>query len=52
MKNLTTLFCIVTIIISSTLIAQKDTKAVYAIYLEKENGAGLPASFKVKGIFV
>jgi len=29
---------------------QKDTKAVYAIYLEKEDGSGLPASFKVKGI--
>ncbi|QIA09439.1 alpha-L-fucosidase [Draconibacterium halophilum] len=29
---------------------QKDTKAVYAIYLEEEDGSGLPASFTVKGI--
>ncbi|WP_320110454.1 alpha-L-fucosidase [Draconibacterium orientale] len=29
---------------------QKDTKAVYALYLEKEDGSGLPESFTVKGI--
>ena len=29
---------------------QKDTKAVYAIYLEQENESGLPPSFTVKGI--
>jgi len=29
---------------------QKDTKAVYAIYLEQEDGSGLPESFTVKGI--
>ncbi|KJF44779.1 alpha-L-fucosidase [Draconibacterium sediminis] len=29
---------------------QKDTKAVYALYLEEEDGSGLPASFTVKGI--
>ncbi|MEZ5105095.1 MAG: alpha-L-fucosidase [Draconibacterium sp.] len=30
---------------------QKDTKAVYAIYLEQENGSGLPESFEIKGVF-
>ena len=29
---------------------QKDTKAVYALYLEEEDGSGLPESFTVKGI--
>ncbi|WP_321346784.1 alpha-L-fucosidase [uncultured Draconibacterium sp.] len=29
---------------------QKDTKAVYAMYLEQEDGSGLPSSFTVKGI--
>ena len=29
---------------------QKDTKAVYALYLEQEDASGLPASFTVKGI--
>ena len=29
---------------------QKDTKAVYAIYLEEEDGSGIPSSFTVKGI--
>ncbi len=29
---------------------QKDTKAVYAMYLEQEDGSGLPTSFTVKGI--
>lgn len=29
---------------------QKNTKAVYAMYLEQEDGSGLPASFTVKGI--
>jgi alpha-L-fucosidase len=33
------------------LTQQKDTKAVYAIYLEEEGFAGLPESFVVKGIF-
>jgi alpha-L-fucosidase len=33
------------------LTRQKDTKAVYAIYLEKENGTGLPQSFEVEGIY-
>ncbi|MCE4563196.1 alpha-L-fucosidase [Maribellus sp. CM-23] len=32
------------------LTQQKDSKAVYALYLEQEDGAGLPASFTVKGI--
>ena len=32
------------------LTQQKDTKAVYAFYLEQEDGIGLPASFTVKGI--
>ncbi|MFV0591427.1 MAG: alpha-L-fucosidase [Draconibacterium sp.] len=32
------------------LTQQKDTKAVYALYLEQEDGTGLPASFTVKGI--
>ncbi len=32
------------------LTQQKDTKAVYALYLEEEDGSGLPASFTVKGI--
>ncbi|MDX1284008.1 MAG: alpha-L-fucosidase C-terminal domain-containing protein, partial [Draconibacterium sp.] len=31
---------------------QKDTKAVYAIYLEKEEEKGLPKSFVVEDIFV
>jgi len=30
---------------------QKDTKAVYAIYLEQQDGAGLPESFEVEGVF-
>lgn len=30
---------------------QKDTKAVYAIYLEEEDGQGLSESFTVKGIY-
>jgi alpha-L-fucosidase len=30
---------------------QKDTKAVYAIYLEQQEGAGLPESFEVEGVF-
>jgi alpha-L-fucosidase len=30
---------------------QKDTKEVFAIYLEKKDGSGLPSSFKVNGIF-
>ncbi|WP_372648055.1 alpha-L-fucosidase [Draconibacterium sp.] len=29
---------------------QKDTKAVYALYLEEEDGSGLPETFTVKGI--
>jgi alpha-L-fucosidase len=29
---------------------QKDTKAVYALYLEEEDGSGLPESFTVKRI--
>ena len=29
---------------------QKDTKAVYAMYLEQEDSSGLPATFTVKGI--
>ncbi|WP_321997138.1 alpha-L-fucosidase [Draconibacterium orientale] len=29
---------------------QKETKAVYALYLEEEDGSGLPESFTVKGI--
>ena len=29
---------------------QKDTKAVYAMYLEQEDGSGLPSSITVKGI--
>jgi alpha-L-fucosidase len=33
------------------LTQKKDTKEVYAIYLEQEDGAGLPESFEVKGIF-
>ncbi len=33
------------------LTQQKDTKAVYAIYLEGEEKTGLPESFVVKGIF-
>ncbi len=33
------------------LTQQKDTKAVYAIYLEGEKETGLPESFVVKGIF-
>jgi alpha-L-fucosidase len=33
------------------LTQQKDTKAVYAIYLEKEKTTGLPQSFMVKGIY-
>ncbi len=33
------------------LTQQKDTKAVYAIYLEQEDGKGLPESFEVKGVF-
>ena len=33
------------------LTQQKDTKAVYAIYLEEEDGKGLPESFVVNGIF-
>lgn len=33
------------------LTQQKDTKAVYAIYLEGEEETGLPESFVVKGIF-
>jgi alpha-L-fucosidase len=33
------------------LTQQKDTKAVYAIYLEKDAVAGLPESFMVKGIY-
>uniref|UniRef100_UPI00321639B2 alpha-L-fucosidase n=1 Tax=uncultured Draconibacterium sp. TaxID=1573823 RepID=UPI00321639B2 len=32
------------------LTQQKDTKAVYAIYMEEEDGSSLPASFTVKGI--
>jgi len=32
------------------LTQQKDTKAVYAIFLEQEDGSGLPRSFTVKGI--
>jgi alpha-L-fucosidase len=30
---------------------QKDTKAVYAIYLEEKENSGIPASFVVSGIF-
>ena len=33
------------------LTQQKDTKAVYAIYLEQEESKGLPESFMVNGIF-
>ena len=33
------------------LTQQKNTKAVYAIYLEQKDGTGLPESFVVKGIF-
>jgi len=32
------------------LTQQKDSKAVYALYLGQEDGTGLPASFTVKGI--
>ncbi|MBT6007364.1 MAG: alpha-L-fucosidase, partial [Prolixibacteraceae bacterium] len=33
------------------LTQQKDSKAVYVIYLEDEGKTGLPKSFEVKGIF-
>jgi alpha-L-fucosidase len=33
------------------LTQKKDTKAVYAIYLEQKDGNGIPESFKVNGIF-
>ena len=33
------------------LTQKKDTKAVYAIYLEQKESNGLPESFEVKGIF-
>ncbi|MCG6190532.1 alpha-L-fucosidase [Maribellus maritimus] len=33
------------------LTQKKDTKEVYAIYLEQEDGSGMPASFDIKGIF-
>lgn len=33
------------------LTQKKDTKAVYAIYLEQEEKSGLPESFTIKGIF-
>jgi len=32
------------------LTRKKDSKAVYAIYLEQEDGSGLPESFEIKGI--
>ena len=32
------------------LTQKKDTKSVYAIYLEQQNGNGLPATFVVKGV--
>lgn len=32
------------------LTQQKDTKAVYAIFLEQQNGNGVPATFVVKGV--
>jgi len=33
------------------LTQKKDTKAVYAIYLEQKDGSGLPESFEAKGVF-
>lgn len=33
------------------LTQQKNTKAVYAIYLEQEDATGIPAALEVKGIF-
>jgi alpha-L-fucosidase len=33
------------------LTQQKNTKAVYAIYLEQDNATGIPAALEVKGIF-
>jgi alpha-L-fucosidase len=32
------------------LTQQKDSKAVYALYLEEEDGSGLPSSFVIRGI--